>query len=138
MPVKIKLDKNAYMPKRMHATDAGADIRAPHGFTIPPNGAKVVHTGIHIETPPDCVTLVKSKSGLCMKYGITTTGVVDEGFTGEILVKLFNHGSEEVVFNAGDKIAQLLIMPVFYPEFEQVKEIGGGERGDNGFGSTGR
>lgn len=138
MAVNVKLDKNAYMPKREHPTDAGADIRTPKFFSMPPHTSKVVHTGIHIETPPNCVTMVKSKSGLYIKYGITTTGVVDEGFTGEVIVKLFNHGPQTVDFAAGDKIAQLVIMPVLYPEFEQVDEILGGERGDDGYGSTGR
>lgn len=138
MKVNIKLDKNAYMPKREHSTDAGADIRTPKAFVIPAHCSKVVHTGVHIETPHDCVTMVKSKSGLCIKSGIITTGVVDEGFDGEVVVKLFNLGPYEVPFCAGDKIAQLVIMPVFYPEFEQVDEISAGERGSNGYGSTGR
>lgn len=137
MKVNIKLDKNAYMPKREHPTDAGADIRTPKGFTLMAGDSKIVHTGIHIETPENCAAIVKSKSGLYMKNSITTTGVVDEGFTGEVLVKLLNHGNM-IRFEAGDKIAQLLIVPVFYPEFEQVDEISGGERGDDGFGSTGR
>jgi len=136
--VKIKLDKNAYMPKRAHATDAGADIRTPKAFVLPAHCSKVVHTGVHIETPPNCVTMVKSKSGLYIKNGITVTGVIDEGFTGEVVVKLINHGPHDMPFAVGDKIAQLVIMPVFYPEFEQVDEIEGGERGDNGYGSTGR
>ena len=138
MKVNIKLDKNAYMPKRAHKTDAGADIMTPRKFILEPGGSRVIHTGVHIETPPDCVTLVKSKSGLYLKYGVTTTGVVDEGFTGEIIVKLINHGERNVIFDAGAKIAQLLIMPVFYPDFELVDEISGGDRGENGYGSTGR
>ena len=136
--VKIKLDKNGYMPKREHATDAGADIRTPKAFVIPPRGSKSVHTGIHIETPANHATMIKSKSGLYVKHGITATGVVDEGFTGEIIVKLVNHGDDEVVFDVGNKIAQLVIVPVAYPDFEQVDEIAGGDRGDNGYGSTGR
>lgn len=136
--VKIKLDKNAYMPKREHATDAGADIRTPKAFVLSAHCSKVVHTGVHIETPPNHVTLVKSKSGLYIKNGITVTGVVDEGYDGEIVVKLLNHGPHDVPFCAGDKIAQLVIMPVIYPEFEQVDEIGSGDRGSDGFGSTGR
>ena len=138
MKVNIKLDKNAFMPKRAHATDAGADIMTPKGFNIPPHCSHVVHTGVHVETPSNCVTMVKSKSGLYIKYGIITTGVVDEGFDGEVIVKLFNLGPHDVPFARGDKIAQLVIMPVYYPDFEQVDEIEGGERGANGYGSTGR
>lgn len=136
--VKIKLDKNAYMPKREHATDAGADIRTPKGFELKAHCHKVIHTGVHIETPPGHVTMVKSKSGLYIKHGVTTTGVVDEGFDGEVVIKLINHGPYDLDFKAGDKIAQLVIMPVIYPEFEKVDEIEGGERGSNGYGSTGR
>ena len=138
MKVNIKLDKGAYMPERAHATDAGADIRTPEFFILDPHSSKIVHTGVHIETPENCVTMVKSKSGLYTKYGITTTGVVDEGFTGEVLIKLMNNGPHTVYFNEGDKIAQLVVMPVFYPDFEQVDEISGGDRGDGGYGSTGR
>lgn len=136
--VKIKLDKNAYMPKREHPTDAGADIRTPKAFLVPPHGSKIVHTGVHIETPPNHVTMLKSKSGLNIKHDILTEGVIDEGFDGEIVVKVYNHGNEGISFNVGDKITQLVIMPVIYPDFEQVDEIASGERGSNGYGSTGR
>lgn len=136
--VKIKLDKNAYMPKREHPTDAGADIRTPKAFLVPPHSSKIVHTGVHIETPPNHVTMLKSKSGLNIKHNILTEGVIDEGFDGEIVVKVYNHGNEGISFNVGDKITQLVIMPVIYPDFEQVEEIAGGERGSNGYGSTGR
>jgi dUTP pyrophosphatase len=65
-------------------------------------------------------------------------GVVDEGYSGEIIVKLYNNSDRPVTFERGDKIAQLLIMPVLYADFEQVEEICGGERGSAGFGSTGK
>lgn len=136
--VKIKLDDGAFMPKRAHTTDAGADIRTPEAFQIMARGSKVIHTGVHIQTPPNCATMIKSKSGLYIRNGVTATGVIDEGFTGEIIVKLINHGQSPVAFRVGDKIAQLVIVPVFYPEFKQVDEIEGGERGSNGYGSTGR
>lgn len=136
--VKVALDEGAYMPERAHVTDAGADIRTPYGFVIDAKSSVVVRTGVHIETPPNCVTMVKSKSGLNTKFGIVSEGVVDEGFTGEILVKLYNHGNDVVCFDKGDKITQLVIMPVLYPGFEEVEEISGGERGNDGYGSTGR
>lgn len=65
-------------------------------------------------------------------------GVVDEGFTGEVVVKLYNHGPRFHRFRRGDKITQLVIVPVLYPTYEQADEIAGGERGDAGYGSTGR
>lgn len=136
--VKIQLDKGAFMPERAHATDAGADIKTPHPFTMLPHMSRTIKTGVHIETPPGHATMVKSKSGLYVKYGITTTGVVDEGYTGEVLVRLKNNGPDTISFEKGDKIAQLVIVPVMYADFEQVDEIGGGDRGNGGFGSTGR
>lgn len=138
MKVNVKLDEGAYLPVRAHATDAGADIRTPAKVIVPACGSAIVWTGVHIETPPNCVTMVKSKSGLNIRDDIVTEGVIDEGFDGEIVVKLYNHGAHDKVFNAGDKITQLVILPVVYPdEYVEVDEISGGERGSNGYGSTG-
>ena len=138
MVVKIKLNEDAFMPERAHRTDAGADLRTPFNFTLKAHDSAVINTGVHIETPDNCVCMVKSKSGLNIKHGITTTGVIDEGFTGDIVVKMINHGNNDIHFNRGDKISQIVIMPVLYPDFEQVDEISGGDRGDGGYGSTGR
>lgn len=82
--------------------------------------------------------MVKSKSGLNIWDSIISEGVIDEGFTNEIIVKLYNLGERTVHFDAGDKITQLVVLPVLYPDFRQVDEIKGGERGDAGYGSTGR
>jgi dUTP pyrophosphatase len=92
---------------------------------------------VHVETPHECVTLIKSKSGLNVRYDITSEGVIDEGYDGEIVVKMYNHGDRDMRFFAGDKITQILIMPVRYPLYVHVTEIKGGERGSDGFGSTG-
>ena len=136
--IKVKLDDGAYLPERAHATDAGADIRTPVSFTLPARGSAVIHTGVHVETPHECVTLIKSKSGLNVMRGITSEGVVDEGYDGEIVVKLYNHSDTEMHFEAGDKITQILVMPVLYPTYVEASQIHRGERGSNGFGSTGR
>ena len=135
--VNVRLDDGAYMPARAHDTDAGADIRTPYSFTIPARGSAIVHTGVHVETPHECVTLIKSKSGLNVNNDITAEGVIDEGYDGEIVVKMYNHGDMVKRFKAGDKITQILIMPVRYPLYVHVTEIKGGERGSDGFGSTG-
>lgn len=87
--------------------------------------------------PPHHAGLFVSKSGLMMNHDITSTGLVDEGYDGEVLVKLFNHGDEDFTVRRGDKIGQLVIMPVVYEPVEIVNSIKGGERGSNGFGSTG-
>ena len=138
MNLKVKLGKLAFMPKRAHATDAGADIRCPAGFTIAARSSATIRTGIHVQLPPGTAGLLKSKSGLNIKHDIIGEGVIDEGFTGEIVVKLYNLGDKPYHFERGDKIIQLLVVPVLYPDFEQVDEIEGGERGDSGYGSTGR
>ena len=136
--VNVKLDDYAYMPERAHDTDAGADIRTPHAFSIRPHEAVIVPTGVHVELPAGTVGMLKSKSGLNINRNITSEGVIDEGFTGEIIVKLYNHGPYTVDFERGDKITQLVIMPVMYPTYKQADEIAGGERGNSGYGSTGR
>lgn len=137
MKLKVKLDEGAYLPTRTHATDAGADLRTPVDVEVPAHGSAVIDTGVHVELPPNTVGMLKSKSGLNVKWGIVSEGVIDQGYTGSIVVKLYNHGGNTVMFHRGEKISQLVVMPVEYPSFEQVEEIGGGERGDAGFGSSG-
>ena len=137
MEVKIKLEKWAYMPERAHSTDAGADLRTPHDVIVMPFGSAVVDTGVHIELPINTVGMLKSKSGLNVKHGITSEGVIDVGYTGSIVVKLYNHSDKAYGFKAGEKITQLVILPILTPTFKQVEEFEETERGNNGFGSTG-
>ena len=138
MLINVRLDDGAHLPERAHPTDAGADIRCIAGFTIAPHSSALIRTGVHVQLPPGTVGMIKSKSGLNTIHGIVGEGVVDEGFTGEIIVKLYNLGGMPYHFEDGDKITQLVVMPVLYPDFTQVDEIEGGERGDAGYGSTGR
>ena len=138
MQVKVKLDDGAYLPVRVHDTDAGADIFTPRDFVVRGKSSATIRTGVHVELPHGTAGILKSKSGLNVKFGIIGEGVIDEGYDGEIVVKLYNLGHAPRHFHAGDKIIQLLIVPVVYCSFEQVDEIQGGERGDRGFGSTGR
>lgn len=136
--MKIKLDQGAYMPERAHTTDAGLDLRTPIGFSIEPGCSAVIDTGVHIQLPPGTVGMLKSKSGLNVNYGILCEGVIDEGYTGSIVAKLYNHGQYTAFFSAGEKITQLVVLPCIYVEPEEVEAVSGGERGDNGFGSTGK
>lgn len=136
--INVKLDDGAFLPERAHDTDAGADIRTPIAFEIPPHDSFTVQTGVHVETPPNCVTIVKSKSGLNIKYGITSEGVIDEGFAGEVIVKLYNNSGMYHHFDRGDKITQIVVMPVLYPTYKLANKIKFGDRGVNGYGSTGR
>ena len=136
--MKIKLDDGAKMPTRAHQWDAGLDLYSREGKIVLARGSATFDTGVHVEIPPMNVGFLKSKSGLNIKHDIIGEGVIDEGFTGEIVVKLYNLGDKPYHFERGDKIIQLLVVPVLYPDFEQVDEIEGGERGDSGYGSTGR
>ena len=145
--IDVQLDDGAFMLDRAHDTDAGADIFAPHDFTVPPSrvnedgtidiGYAIIRTGVHVELPENSVGMLKSKSGLNVKHGIISEGVIDKGYGGEIVVKLYNLTGSEVTFPRGSKITQLCVMPVMYPSFRQVDKIGAGERGNDGFGSTG-
>lgn len=132
------LDEGAFVPERAHATDAGADLRTPIDFTLKPHSSCVIDTGVHIQLFPGTVGMIKSRSGLNTKYSIQTEGVIDEGYTGSLAVNLVNHCDEAIEFKRGDKISQLVIMPVLYPGFRQVDKLDDSERGDNGFGSTGK
>nr|UWG88156.1 MAG: dUTPase [Bacteriophage sp.] len=136
--MEIMLDNGAYMPSRSHETDAGLDLRTPKAVTVPAYGNTIIDTGVHVALPHGCAGLLVSKSGLNVKHDITSTGLIDEGYTGSIVVKLYNHGGEDHEFEAGDKITQLAVMPVIFEPLEQVSAFNPSERGDNGFGSTGR
>jgi dUTP pyrophosphatase len=136
--MKIMIDKWAKMPTRAHKTDAGLDLYAPESVFVRPNGSVVIDTGVHIELPPDTVGFLKSKSGLNVNHGLTGEGVIDVGYTGSIKVKLYNHTGNGYEIRKGDKISQLVIIPILTPDLEVVEEFAPTERGDNGFGSTGR
>ena len=136
--MRIKLDKGAYMPERAHENDAGYDLRSPVKITAYKRGYAIIDTGVHVEIPKGMVGMLKSKSGLNVKYGLVSEGVIDSGYTGSLVVKLYNHSDENFYINAGNKISQLVIVPCHTPELELVDELEETERGNNGFGSTGR
>lgn len=140
MKLRIKkLNDDATIPKRFHSTDAGVDLYSPIEFTLKPGEFKRIQLGIAIELPKNHVAMVQGKSGLAIKYGIDTIGnIIDEGYSGEISATLVCNGNDEFKVFIGDKIAQLLIMPISYPEIEEVDDINSGDRGDAGFGSTGK
>lgn len=135
--MKILLDNGAFIPERAHDTDAGLDLRTPITFCVPARGSYTVDTGVHIELPPYTAGIIEPKSGLNVNYNIITQGVIDVGYTGSIRVKLYNLGESDVVFSAGQKIAQLVIYPICVPVLEVVNSLPETERGACGFGSTG-
>lgn len=124
MKIKIMLDKKAKMPTRAHETDAGLDLYTPKDITVPGSkgmpgafltdvsiGSATIDTGVHIEIPRGYVGIIKSKSGLMVNHGLTADGTIDYGYTGSICVKLFNHTLKDYTFKAGEKIAQLVLLP---------------------------
>ena len=136
--MKIMLDEGAFMPTRAHEADAGLDLYARDDVVIHPKDSAIFDTGVHIELPPDTVGFLKSKSGLNVMHGLTSEGVIDEGYTGSIVVKLYNNSIWNYRVHRGDKISQLVVLPVIKPILELVDSLEDTERGNNGFGSSGR
>lgn len=139
MQMNVVLDEGAFMLERAHPTDAGLDIRSPISMIVRAKGSAIIPTGVHVQLPPSSDGQIWSKSGLNINHEIVVTGLIDEGYTGMIVVKLFNHGTDDYMVHRGDKIAQLVVTPVLY--VDPVKADGPlpeTPRGDSGFGSTGR
>ena len=136
--MKIVLDDGAFKPYKAHPEDAGFDIMARERKTVPAHGSAIFDTGVHIEIPQGFVGFLKSKSGLNVKYGITSEGVIDAGYTGSIGVKLYNNTPIPYTVERGDKISQLVILPIYSDELEVVDSLDETARGNNGFGSSGR
>ena len=136
--MKIMLEDGAFVPTRAHEADAGLDLYAREKTIVLAKESATFDTGVHIELPPDTVGFIKSKSGLNVKHGLLSEGVIDEGYTGSIVVKLYNHSGKDYVVNRGDKISQLVILPIIKPELEMVDSLEETDRGNNGFGSSGK
>ena len=139
MEIKIVLDENAYIEEKAYATDAGYDIRTPKTVTVPAKGSAIIDSGVHALIPSGYVGMLKSKSGLNVKHGIVSEGVIDSGFLGSIVVKLYNNSDEDYEFAMGDKITQLVILPIAETKLTFVEKFENGTpRADRGFGSTGK
>lgn len=138
MKLSVVLDEGAIMPTRAHEDDAGLDLYSQENQIVSAKEAGYFDTGVHIEIPKGFVGMLKSKSGLNVKFGIVSEGVIDAGYTGSIVVKLYNHSGYDYRVKRGDKISQLVILPIITPELEEVKELEQTSRGSGGFGSTGR
>jgi dUTP pyrophosphatase len=136
MIMKVKLDPGSHFPSRAHKNDGGMDLYATKSGWILPKCRKVFSTGVHAAIPVGMVGLLTSKSGLMAK-GITSRGTIDCGYTGSIHAVLFNHSWRFVRIKKGQKITQLVLVPIFTPELEWVEELEDTERGNGGFGSTG-
>ncbi|MEY4078369.1 MAG: dUTP diphosphatase [Actinomycetota bacterium] len=140
VPVLVVADANM-VPSYAQPGDAGADLRSAEALTIPAGERRLVKTGIAIALPAGYVGLVHPRSGLALKHGITVLnapGTVDAGYRGEIMVTLINTSKEDFAISVGDRIAQLLIQEVVQAKFLLVDKLPDSDRGQSGFGSTGR
>jgi dUTP pyrophosphatase len=137
-----RLDAAATLPTRAHEGDAGLDLYASEAASIAPGARASVGTGIALEVPPGHAALVLPRSGLAAKHGIALVnapGLIDAGYRGEVRVLLHNtDAAEEFEVSAGDRIAQLLLVPFVTADPVEVQELAASERGAGGFGSSGR
>ena len=142
MKVRI-LRPGAAPPARTRAADAGYDLRCAEAFALEPGERAVVPTGVALALPDGSAGLVVPRSGLAAEHGLSVVngpGLIDPGYRGEIRVVLVNLGTERFAAEAGDRIAQLLVVPFSAPAVEVVDELpdGGDDRGTAGFGSSGK
>lgn len=129
------------VPSYSHPGDAGADLSSSEALTLAPGQRATVGTGVSIALPAGFVAFVVPRSGLAAKHGITVVnspGTVDAGYRGEIKVTLLNtDSSQPFEIAVGDRIAQIIVMPVTQARFIPVEKLPESERGESGFGSTG-
>lgn len=138
--VKVQLlDPSAIVPTKSNTEDAGFDLYSTVETIIMPKQRKTVKTGIALQMPDYMAGLIWPRSGLSVKHGIDVlAGVVDSGYRGEIMVCLYNTSDQSVVINTGDRIAQIIFQEVPRVTMEVHNTLGSSQRGDNGFGSTGK
>ncbi|MDP9383742.1 MAG: dUTP diphosphatase [Actinomycetota bacterium] len=137
-----RLHPDARLPARAHPGDAGYDLRALEPLRLAPGERVLARTGLAIELPPGHAGWVVPRSGLARRHGIALVnapGLIDEGYRGEVGVLLLNTDRTAAAeLEAGERIAQLVVMAVAAPEVEEVEALAESARGDGGFGSTGR
>ncbi len=138
MTIKVKLDDVALLPTRAHKEDAGLDFYTPKRTILRARDQVTIDTGVHMEIPFGFFGDMRSKSGLMRNGGITTDGTIDSGYSGSVCVTLFNHSDAMHIFEAGEKIAQMVIQKCETADLEICDHISAGSRGEKGFGSTGK
>ena len=139
--MKVLIDEGGFMPLKAHEADAGFDLFAPDDFVVSTEAPAIINTKVHIQIPKGYVGMIMPKSGLNVKENILSFGVVDALYTGNIVVKLYKLGGEPYQIKKGDKISQIIFMPI--SDVNKLEETTPDdfysietERGDNGFGST--
>ncbi len=140
--VPMKIISKKHDPTYANGNAAGLDLRisTDERVEIKPLGHYLVHTGVHVEIPHGYFGLIAIRSGLGMK-GLTLSnsiGVIDEDYRGEIRIPLFNHGEEAMVLEDGERVAQMILIPYVQAELNFVDELQDTDRGNDGFGSSGR
>jgi dUTP pyrophosphatase len=136
----LRLDEQLPLPAHAHPGDGGTDLMARNRVALEPGERALVPTGIAVAIPVGYAGLVTPRSGLAVRHGLTVLngpGLVDSGYRGELKVTLVNLGAEPAVLERGDRIAQLVIVPVETQELTPVTELPESARGSGGFGSTG-
>ena len=138
-----KLRPNACLPTYGTEFSAGADLYAclESPVTVEPGQTVAIPTGIAMEVPVGCAGLVYARSGLGVKRGLAPAnkvGVIDSDYRGQVMVALYNHGKTAQTIACGERIAQLVVAPVFTPGFVEAAELDNTQRGVGGFGSTGK
>ena len=142
--IKIKkLDAKVKIPQYKTEGSSGMDLMAfvKESLKIKPNSSELIPTGISVAIPQDTEIQIRPRSGLAAKSHISvlnTPGTIDSDYRGELKVILFNHGANDFIVNDGDRIAQMVLMPVLKASFEEVDELPDTVRGSGGFGSTGK
>lgn len=139
--MNVKVFDGGYMPRRAHFDDAGIDLLTPEGFTLRPGESRVVDLKVGFEIPVGYFGKLESKSGLNVNHGVICPGgVIDSGFRGSVKVRMMNTGSEDYTFMRGDKVVQMVLIPVLLADLNEVDELTPSESGrdNSGYGSTGR
>lgn len=135
----VRLSERAFAPERGSALAAGYDLRSAYDAEVPAHGKALIKTDLQIELPEGCYGRVAPRSGLAWRHHIDVgAGVIDRDYRGNVGVVLFNHGPTPLSVCRGDRVAQLVLERVLEAQLQEVQQLSETERGEGGFGSTGR
>lgn len=134
----IKVLFKGTKPERKRLTDAGFDVFASERSTVPAGGFLMIPTGSQIMAPDGYFYQILPRSSAILKGLGVQTGTIDAGYTGEIFIGTWNHTDRDIVIDKGERIAQLVFLPILHPSFKEVRVFPKSERGDKGFGSSGK
>ena len=138
-----KTNKEVITPKYKTDGSSGVDLSAflEKKVVIKPNSSELIPTGLQVAIPEEFEIQIRPRSGLAAKESIgvlNSPGTIDSDYRGELKIILFNHGKEDFIINNGDRIAQMVLVPIVKMEFEEVDSLPNTVRGQGGFGSTGK